>query len=101
MLVLRCFEQLGSTWELGSIWELGSTLELGSIARDDGSVNGVIVNDGKIDREVALQEGDRIRIGLTTIVYTLRDDDDAQPSRDQERGVGEWARGTVVPPDRD
>ncbi len=42
-------------------------------AIDFGSANGVHVNDEKISTEVPLSNGDRIRIGSTTMVYFVED----------------------------
>jgi len=37
--------------------------------RDEGSTNGTTVNGERVKGEVALQEGDRITVGITTLTY--------------------------------
>jgi pSer/pThr/pTyr-binding forkhead associated (FHA) protein len=47
-------------------------------AIDFGSSNGVHVNDNRIEEETALEDGDRIRLGSTTLVYSVDDSPNAQ-----------------------
>ncbi|MDB4998886.1 MAG: hypothetical protein JWM74_6318 [Myxococcaceae bacterium] len=56
------FEQRASTW----------------FAVDDGSTNGTYVNDDQIARELALGNGDRIKVGPTIFKYLSGQDVEAQ-----------------------
>jgi two-component system, cell cycle response regulator len=47
-------------------------------AVDDGSTNGTFVNDEQIPREVALTNGDRIKVGPTIFKYLAGEDVEAQ-----------------------
>jgi len=47
-------------------------------AIDFESANGVQVNGKRIESETPLDDGDVIRLGKTSIVYSLQDDPDAQ-----------------------
>ena len=42
------------------------------VLRDAGSQTGTLVNDAKVEGEVALQDGDRIQIGTKTLVFHER-----------------------------
>ena len=65
-------------------------------AADYRSANGVYVNDDQIVGDQALDDGDRIRIGHTTLVYFDADHDDAEKARDALRKKDEWRRTTLV-----
>ncbi len=65
-------------------------------ASDFRSVNGVIVNGTKIDKEKALSDGDRIAIGETTLTYSAVDYPDATHAMAAMKKEGEWNRSTVV-----
>ncbi len=56
------FEQRGPTW----------------FAVDDGSTNGTYVNDEPISRELALTNGDRVKVGPTIFKYLSGQDVEAQ-----------------------
>ncbi|MHC4990564.1 MAG: FHA domain-containing protein [Planctomycetota bacterium] len=66
------------------------------IAIDFESANGVFVNGHRIKGETGLYDGDAIKLGSTTIIYSLQDDPDAQTMSQLLRRKGEWRRGTAV-----
>jgi pSer/pThr/pTyr-binding forkhead associated (FHA) protein len=65
------------------------------IASDCGSANGVMVNGSRLNDEIALREGDRIEIGATTIVYTMRSFGGETLSASELKKMGECKRRTV------
>ena len=58
-------------------------------AIDMTSRNGVFINGRKIDRETVLADGDRIRIGDTDLLFTLKDFDDRENALHNFKKVGE------------
>lgn len=58
-------------------------------ATDFDSHNGVYINGSRISGETALAEGDTIRVGSSTIVYSTEDLPDALEIRDMLRKRGE------------
>jgi len=67
-------------------------------ALDCGSANGVLVNGTRISEPVALNEGDAIRVGNTTIVYSVANLDDAQSVREAWVKRGQSQQSTLLPP---
>jgi pSer/pThr/pTyr-binding forkhead associated (FHA) protein len=68
----------------------------GHVAIDFGSANGVFVNDRRIEQETPLGDGDTVRLGATTMVYTVTDSPDAQSIEDLLRKRGEHRRSTLI-----
>ena len=66
------------------------------VAGDYRSGNGVFVNDRQIVLDVALSDGDRIRIGHTTLMYLSTDHPDATTAMAAAKKKGEWKRSTVL-----
>ncbi len=67
------------------------------VAADYRSVHGVIVNDKQILMEVPLNDGDRIRIGQTTLMYLAGDHADADSAiAAAKKKKGEWKRSTLI-----
>jgi pSer/pThr/pTyr-binding forkhead associated (FHA) protein len=58
-------------------------------ATDMTSRNGVFINGRKIAAETVLADGDRIRIGDTDILFTLKDFDDRENALHNFKKVGE------------
>jgi pSer/pThr/pTyr-binding forkhead associated (FHA) protein len=65
-------------------------------AEDMNSKHGVLVNNRKITEPVALKEGDEIRIGQTTLMFTEKDFDDRESALAHYKKVGEGQRPTVI-----
>lgn len=65
-------------------------------AIDFQSKNGVFINQKKIEKETALQDGDIIRIGGTTILYSLDDAIDAQRVVDAMKRYGQGHLHTMT-----
>ena len=61
---------------------------------DMGSKNGVLVNGVKIHKEVKLTPDDRITIGNTTLVFTLKDFFDRECTLAHIRKLGEQEHPT-------
>ncbi len=68
----------------------------GHIASDYRSANGVFVNDKQIVGDVALVDGDKIRIGGSTLVYSKADYPDAKSALNAVHRRGEWKRSTMM-----
>lgn len=66
------------------------------VAADYRSANGVFVNDKQIVLDVTLNDGDRIRIGGTTLMYMTQDFADAPAALAAARKKGEWKRSTML-----
>lgn len=66
------------------------------VAIDFASANGVYVNGERIEEQVALADGDQIRIGGTTILYTTEDSPDAKTIDGLLHKRGEGLRSTMV-----
>jgi pSer/pThr/pTyr-binding forkhead associated (FHA) protein len=65
-------------------------------AEDMNSKHGVIINDRKITDITKLTEGDRIRIGQTTLIYTEKDFDDRESALSHFKKIGERQRPTMI-----
>lgn len=66
------------------------------VAADYRSAHGVFINDKQISGETILSDGDRIRIGQTTLVYLAADEPQDQSLRQAARLKGEWKRSTII-----
>jgi len=68
------------------------------VAGDYRSAHGVIVNGKKILLDTALSDGDRIKIGNTTLMYLSQDHVDAAAalSAAKNKKKDEWGRGTLT-----
>lgn len=66
------------------------------VAGDYRSGNGVYVNDRQIVLDTALADGDRIRIGQTTLMYLSLDHPDAASAVSAAKKKGEWKRSTIL-----
>lgn len=67
-------------------------------AFDMKSRNGVYVNNRKIEGEVALQDGDVILVGLTSLLFTDQDFKDKQSALEHYKKAGERMRVTTYGP---
>ena len=65
-------------------------------ALDMKSKHGVFINGGKINNETALADGDQIRIGDTTLLFTVKDFADRESALLHFKKVGERIRPTVI-----
>jgi len=65
-------------------------------AEDMNSKHGVLINDRKITELTTLKEGDQIRIGQTTLLYTEKDFDDSESALSHFKKVGERQRPTMI-----
>jgi pSer/pThr/pTyr-binding forkhead associated (FHA) protein len=65
-------------------------------AEDMNSKHGVIINNKKITEITTLKEGDQIRIGQTTLLYTEKDFDDSESALSHFKKVGERQRPTMI-----
>ena len=65
-------------------------------AEDMNSKHGVFINNRKITELTALKEGDEIRIGQTTLLYTDKDFDDSESALSHFKKVGERQRPTMI-----
>jgi pSer/pThr/pTyr-binding forkhead associated (FHA) protein len=65
-------------------------------AEDMSSKHGVIVNNRKIADPVILKEGDEIRIGKTSLMFTEKDFDDRQSALEHYKKIGEGNRPTMI-----
>jgi len=65
-------------------------------AEDMGSKHGVIINNQKITGQTTLKEGDQIRIGQTTLLYTEEDFDDRESALSHFKKFGERQRPTMI-----
>jgi len=65
-------------------------------AEDMNSKHGVIINNHKITEQTTLKEGDQIRIGQTTLLYTEKDFDDRESALSHFKKVGERQRPTMI-----
>ena len=66
------------------------------IAADYRSANGVTINGTRIVADVPLQDGDRILIGDTMMVYLVADHPDAASAAEAVRKKSEWKRTTQL-----
>ncbi len=65
-------------------------------AIDMKSKHGVFINGRKIHDETILADGDQIRIGATTLLFTLKDFADRESALAHFKKVGERIRPTVI-----
>jgi len=65
-------------------------------AEDMNSKHGVIINNRKINEITTLREGDQIRIGQTTLLYTDKDFDDSESALSHFKKIGERQRPTMI-----
>ena len=65
-------------------------------AEDMNSKHGVLINDRKITELTTLKEGDQIRIGQTTLLFTEKDFDDRESALSHFKKVGERQRPTMI-----
>jgi pSer/pThr/pTyr-binding forkhead associated (FHA) protein len=65
-------------------------------AEDMNSKHGVIINNKKINEITTLKEGDQIRIGQTTLLYTEKDFDDRESALSHFKKIGERQRPTMI-----
>jgi len=70
------------------------------VAGDYRSAHGVFVNDKQVLLDVPLSDGDRIRIGQTTLVYLAMDHADAPTALAAAKKMGEWKRSTIMGPNK-
>lgn len=66
------------------------------IAADYRSAHGVFVNDKQIMVDTQLNDGDKIKIGQTTLVYMAKDHSDAPTAIAAAKKRGEWERSTLI-----
>lgn len=72
------------------------TAEQRYYALDMRSKHGVFINERRIVDETALTDGDRIRVGETTLLFTEKDFDDRESALSHFKKVGERARITRI-----
>ena len=65
-------------------------------AEDMNSKHGVLINNKKITEQTILREGDQIRIGQTTLLFTDKDFDDSESALSHFKKVGERQRPTMI-----
>ena len=68
------------------------------LAYDMKSRNGVYINNRRIEQETALQDGDIITVGMTTILFLDRDFKDRDSALLHYKKVGERMRVTTYGP---
>jgi pSer/pThr/pTyr-binding forkhead associated (FHA) protein len=66
------------------------------VAADYRSANGVLVNDKQVLMPTPLSDGDRIKIGHTTLMYLTVDHPDAPAALAAAKKKGEWKRSTLM-----
>jgi pSer/pThr/pTyr-binding forkhead associated (FHA) protein len=64
--------------------------------KDLNSTNGTFVNVQRVFFEVRLNDGDEIRMGGTTLLFTTQDFTSAQEAVDHAKHLGERRRDTIV-----
>ncbi|MHC4482824.1 MAG: FHA domain-containing protein [Planctomycetota bacterium] len=65
-------------------------------ALDMKSKHGVFVNGKRIKNDTALAEGDQIRIGDTTLLFTVKDFPDRESALSHFKKAGERIRTTLI-----
>ena len=65
------------------------------VAGDYRSAHGVFVNEKQIVLDTVLNDGDRIKIGQTTLMYLTLDHADAPAALAAAKKKGEWKRTTM------
>ncbi|MFO0833035.1 MAG: FHA domain-containing protein [Phycisphaerales bacterium] len=66
------------------------------VAGDYRSGNGVFINDKQMLLDTLLNDGDKVRIGQTTLMYLAADFPDAPSAAAAAKKKGEWKRPTQV-----
>ncbi|MBS0192208.1 MAG: FHA domain-containing protein [Phycisphaerales bacterium] len=66
------------------------------VAGDYRSANGVFINEKQILADVVLNDGDRIRIGDTNLIFFLADFPDKASAHAAVKKAGEWAKDTLT-----
>ena len=66
------------------------------VAGDYRSSHGVFVNDKELLLDTLLHDGDRIKIGQTTLMYLSADHSDASAALAAAKKKGEWKRSTLM-----
>lgn len=66
------------------------------VAADYRSAHGVFVNDKQIALDTPLNDGDKIRIGQTMLMYLAADHADAPSALAAAKKKGEWKRTTLM-----
>jgi pSer/pThr/pTyr-binding forkhead associated (FHA) protein len=65
-------------------------------ALDMKSKHGVFINNNKINKETILADGDQIRIGNTTLLFTDKDFSDRESALSHFKKVGERRHPTIT-----
>ena len=65
-------------------------------AEDMNSKHGVLINNRKITVQAVLKDGDEIRIGQTTLLYTEKDFDNSESALSHFKKIGERQRPTMI-----
>lgn len=66
------------------------------VAGDYRSAHGVVINGKQILLDTALSDGDRIKIGQTTLMYLAADHADAPTALAAAKKKDEWSRSTMT-----
>jgi len=66
------------------------------LAEDMDSKHGVFINNRKITALTVLKEGDQIRIGQTTLMFSEKDFEDRESALDHYKKAGERQRPTMM-----
>jgi len=66
------------------------------LAEDMDSKHGVFINDRKLTALTVLKEGDQIRIGQTTLMFSEKDFEDRESALDHYKKAGERQRPTMM-----
>ena len=66
------------------------------VAADYRSSHGACVNDKQIMMDSAPHDGDRIKIGNTTLMYLVADHADVPAALAAAKEMGEWKRSTLM-----
>ena len=66
------------------------------LAEDMDSKHGVFINDRKLTALTVLKEGDQIRIGQTTLMFSENDFEDRESALDHYKKAGERQRHTMM-----
>ncbi len=66
------------------------------VAGDYRSAHGVVINGKQVVTDVPLNDGDKIRIGGTTLIYLVDDQPDAAAALAAAKKKDEWKRSTLM-----
>lgn len=66
------------------------------VAGDYRSAHGVFVNDKQIVLDVPLSDGDKIKVGNTTLIYMLEDHANAAAATAAAKKKGQWKQTTLM-----